>query len=205
MSGTVTAALAALAFALAGWAGTVAADALCTRRTPYADGPAPVAFVRAPFAAIGGGIGFALAAHGETPVHLAVLLVVMLGLAGCSAADLRCGALPDVLTLGPLALVVGLAAATRDGTPVAGAAFVAVPFACAAFASRGRGMGWGDVKLAALGGALLGGPGATLAFMLAALAAYIIARRTVGVRRPIAFGPYLAASIAVMLPLVRTF
>ena len=73
--------------------------------------------------------------------------------------------------------------------------------------SRGRGMGWGDAKLAALGGALLGAREAALAFMLAAVAAAVIARRAACARdiapRPIAFGPYLAAAIVAMLPLVR--
>jgi prepilin signal peptidase PulO-like enzyme (type II secretory pathway) len=56
-------------------------------------------------------------------------------------------------------------------------------------------MGWGDVKLAALGGALLGARDATLAFTCAGLAAYFVARRGGTTRRPIAFGPYLATSI----------
>ena len=70
-------------------------------------------------------------------------------------------------------------------------------------------MGWGDAKLAALGGALLGAREAALAFMFAAIAAAVIARRSNGMRlagampRPIAFGPYLAAAIVAMLPLVR--
>ena len=82
--------------------------------------------------------------------------------------------------------------------------FAPAAHAIAALASRGRGMGWGDVKLAALGGALLGVADATLAYFVAAAVAYVIARRTAGVRRPIAFGPYLAASIAVTLTIVRT-
>jgi prepilin signal peptidase PulO-like enzyme (type II secretory pathway) len=194
----------ALLFAGAGWGGARAGELLCAGRTPYDDGPSPVAFGRIPFAVIGGCIGLALALHGETPVHLAVLLVVTLALAGGAAADLLCGALPDVLTVGPLVLVVAAGAASHDWAPALGATLVAVPFAVAAVVSGGRGMGWGDVKLAALGGALLGVADAALAFMLSALAAYVIARRSGGVRRPIAFGPYLAASIAASLTLVRT-
>jgi prepilin signal peptidase PulO-like enzyme (type II secretory pathway) len=76
---------------------------------------------------------------------------------------------------------------------------VALPFALAATLSRGRGMGWGDVKLAALGGALLGAPAATLAFVLAALAAYAGSRFAGDRARPIAFAPYLAGGIAVVL------
>jgi prepilin signal peptidase PulO-like enzyme (type II secretory pathway) len=192
-----------LLFAAAAWGGTVIAAALCTGRTPFADGPAPIPFARWPFAAIGGCTGFGLALHGDSAAHLALLLVIALALAGCSAADLEFGLLPDVLTLVPLALLVALGAAAHDGLPALGAAFVALPFAAAAVASRGRGMGWGDVKLAALGGALLGAHDATLALMLASFAAYIITRAT-RTSRPVAFGPYLAGSIALTLAITRT-
>jgi leader peptidase (prepilin peptidase)/N-methyltransferase len=204
MTAFCTPAVAALLFAAAGWTGTLLAGVLCEGRAPYEGGPASVAIGRAPFAVFGACVGTALALHGEPPAHLALLLVVTLALAGCAAADFACGALPDVLTLGPLALVVALGAASRDWAPALGASCIALPFALAALASRGRGMGWGDVKLAALGGALLGVADATFAYLLAAVVAYVIARRTAGVRRPIAFGPYLAASIAATLTIVRT-
>ena len=203
MIAALTVVLAGVLFAAAGWGGTLVAEILCANRAPYDDGPAPVAFARWPFALAGAGIGLALAAQGQPPAHLALLVFVMLALAGCCAADLSCGLLPDPLTLVPLAVVAGLGAAAHDWMPLLSAAVVFVPFALAAAVSRGRGMGWGDAKLAALGGALLGAREAALAFMLAALAAAIIARRTTGARRPIAFGPYLAAAIVAMLPLVR--
>jgi leader peptidase (prepilin peptidase)/N-methyltransferase len=199
----LTIALAAVLFAAAGWGGTLVAGALCAGRAPFDDGPAPVAFARWPFALAGAVIGLALAAQGASPARLALLVFVMLALAGCCAADLSCGLLPDPLTLVPLAVVGVVGAAAHDWAPLLSAALVAVPFALAAALSRGRGMGWGDVKLAALGGALLGAREAAFAFMLAALAAAVIARRTTGARRPIAFGPYLAAAIVAMLPLVR--
>jgi leader peptidase (prepilin peptidase) / N-methyltransferase len=203
MSAALVAAL-ALLFAGAGWAGALAGELLCAGRAAYVDGPSPILIGRLPFALSGACIGLALALHGETPAHLVVLLVVAFALAGCAAADLRCGALPDALTLGPLALVVVAAAAAHDWAPAFGAALVALPFALAAIVSNNRGMGWGDVKLAALGGALLGVADAALAFMLSALVAYVVARRTTGLRRPIAFGPYLAASIAASLTIMRT-
>ena len=204
MIATLTVGLAALLFGTAAWGGTLVADALCADRAPYDDGPAPVAFARWPFALAGAASAFALAAHGESPERLALLAFVMLALAGCCAADLACGLLPDPLTLLPLAVVVGAGAIAHDWAPLLSAALVFVPFALAATMSRGRGMGWGDAKLAALGGALLGAREAAFAFMLAAIAAAVIARRTTArTRRPIAFGPYLAAAIVAMLPLVR--
>jgi prepilin signal peptidase PulO-like enzyme (type II secretory pathway) len=204
MTAALVAALAAQLFAAVAWLGTIAGERLCAGRVPYEDGPPAVAYGRAPFAAAGACIGAALVLHGESPAHLAVLLAVIFALAGAAAADLACGALPDLLTVGPLVLVIATRAATFDWAPAFGAVCVAVPFAFAALFSRGRGMGWGDVKLAALGGALLGIADAALAFMLAALVAYGMARRSGSLRRPVAFGPYLAASIAASLTVVRT-
>jgi leader peptidase (prepilin peptidase)/N-methyltransferase len=197
-------ALIAALFAAAGWCGAAIAAVLCAGRTPYAGGPAPIAARPWQFAAVAGCVGLAVALRGESPAQLALLAFVVLALAGCSAADLACGALPDALTLIPLAVVIVFGAFRHDWTPALGAAFVALPFAASALLSGGRGMGWGDVKLAALGGALLGTRGAVLAFTLAALAGYVVARAGGGVRRPIAFGPYLAASIAATLTLTRT-
>jgi prepilin signal peptidase PulO-like enzyme (type II secretory pathway) len=188
-------------FAAAGWTGTLIAELLCAGRVPHDDGPLPIAYARWPFALVAACIGAALAVRGEPPARLAILMLVVSALAGCTAADFACGMLPDVLTLGPLAIVIGLGAAARDWAPAAGAAFIFVPYAAAALLSRGRGMGWGDAKLAALGGALLGALDATLACTFAAVAAFVVARRTGGTRRPIAFGPYLAASIVATLAL----
>lgn len=203
MIATLTVVLAAGLFAAAGFGGTLVAELLCEGRARFDDGPAPVAFARWPFALAGAGIGFALAAQGESPARLALLVFVMLALAGCCAADFTRGLLPDPLTLVPLAVVAGAGVAVHDWAPLLSATVVFVPFAVAALVSRGRGMGWGDAKLAALGGALLGAREAAFAFILAAVAAAIIARRTTGAHRPIAFGPYLAAAIVAMLPLVR--
>jgi prepilin signal peptidase PulO-like enzyme (type II secretory pathway) len=203
MIAALTVVLTAALFGAAGWGGTLVAELLCAGRGPFDDGPAPIAFARWPFALAGAAIGLALAAQGEPPARLALLVFVMPALAGCCAADLACGLLPDPLTLVPLAVVAAAGAAAHDWAPLLSAVLVFVPFAVAAAVSRGRGMGWGDAKLAALGGALLGAREAAFAFMLAALVAAIIARRTTGAHRPIAFGPYLAAAIVAMLPLVR--
>jgi prepilin signal peptidase PulO-like enzyme (type II secretory pathway) len=107
--------------------------------------------------------------------------------------------IPDLFSLGALAVVVAASAFAHDWTPLLGALFVFVPFAAMAWLSKGRGMGWGDVKLAALGGALVGMFGITLAVVLASVAAYVVGRTGGRARRPIAFGPYLAASIGAAL------
>ena len=192
----VTMALAACLFGVAGWNGTLLAQLLCSGRAPHADGPAPIRFARWPFALAAACIGLACAVRGAPLWQLGLGLIAIVVLAAAAAADLACGILPDALTLGPLVIALGIGFITRTWAPCIGAAMVAVPFAALALYSRGRGMGWGDVKLAALGGALLGVREAALAFMLAAIVAYVIARRRGIAERPIAFGPYLAASIA---------
>jgi prepilin signal peptidase PulO-like enzyme (type II secretory pathway) len=188
--------LTALLFSAAAWAGTLLAEMLCADRTPAEDGPAPIPYKRWPFAAGAAAIGIVVGFQGISPAHAAIFTIAVLALAGCAAADLSCGMLPDVLTLGPLAIFIAAAVVLRSWSPVLGAAVAFVPFAATALVSRGRGMGWGDAKLAAFGGAFLGARDATLAFTLAAIAAYIVARRSGHPKRAIAFGPYLAGSIA---------
>jgi prepilin signal peptidase PulO-like enzyme (type II secretory pathway) len=127
---------------------------------------------------------------------MAILVFAAGVLAVCAATDLRCGVIPDAFTLPPLLAVLLVSAVERDPSAICGAAIVAVPFAAIAAFTRGRGMGWGDVKLAALGGALAGMAGITLAVGAAAIVAAIVGVAGGRARQPIAFGPYLAAAIA---------
>jgi prepilin signal peptidase PulO-like enzyme (type II secretory pathway) len=60
-------------------------------------------------------------------------------------------------------------------------------------------MGWGDVKLAALGGAVLGAGAALIAFAAACLVAVGVAWARGRGAEPIAFAPYLVASIGAAL------
>jgi prepilin signal peptidase PulO-like enzyme (type II secretory pathway) len=191
--------LAAPAFAVAGWAGTRVALVLCRTRTPFADGPAPILAPVWPFAAVAAAVGAACALHGASPLQLGALWLVSVALSACAFADFRCGLVPDPCTLVPLAAIVGGAALMHDAFPLIGAAVVGLPFAVAALLSRGRGMGWGDVKLAALGGALLGARDATFALFGACAAAYawsMLGRRAA---QPTAFAPYLVAAVALAL------
>jgi len=84
---------------------------------------------------------------------------------------------------------------------IVGAVVMFLPFALFALLSKGRGMGWGDVKLAALGGAVLGPPAAMLAFAGACLIAVFIAALRKRRSEPIAFAPYLCGAIAASLAL----
>ena len=190
------------AFGGAAWAGSYLGPRLVAGHVPFHDGPRPVRLVRWPFALIGAAVG-AASAHDLPWPHAVVLAVVIGLLAACAAADLRSGLIPDACSLGALGLVLATSAFERTWAPLVNAALVAAAFGIAALVSRGRGMGWGDVKLAAVGGALLGVFDATLAFALGSLVAYVVVRRAGTLRTPIAFGPYLAAATAIALAFQR--
>lgn len=206
MTNAVTASLLGCGvFAIAGSTGAMLGSAMAEGLTPFADGPpeerSPVFALVTACAAIGA----ILAAH-SSPLHVLVMALVCFCLVALSVTDARRGIVPDVLTLGPLAVMFAVALAQRQLWPFlvsAGVPFV--PFALAALATRGRGMGWGDVKLAALGGAVLGAQLSLLAFMFACLAAAGINYARKRHRGPIAFAPFLAASIGIAIPLVNTW
>lgn len=188
-------------FGVAGYAGTRLGTRLCAGRVPFADGPAPARAPVWPFIALALLVGAAAVARGAGPAQDAVLIVATVALAACATSDLRCGIVPDVVTLPAIAIVLAGSALRGDAAPAIGALFVGLPFAAAALVSGGRGMGWGDVKLAALGGALLGIQDATFAVFGACAAAYawsLLKRRT---RQPTAFAPYLVTAVALALAL----
>jgi leader peptidase (prepilin peptidase)/N-methyltransferase len=191
----------AILFGLAGWLGGLLAETRYGAIPSDADGPAtgsvPFWIAIAGCAVIGAAVGF----RGAPPADAATLLLVVLALTVCTASDLRSGTIPDLFTLGPLVVLLAVATARHAWAPLLGALFAFVPFAATAALSRGRGMGWGDVKLAALGGAALGIGGITLAALAAGLGACVFALASRRLRRPVAFGPYLAVSIGAALAL----
>jgi prepilin signal peptidase PulO-like enzyme (type II secretory pathway) len=185
----------AAAGAAAGWLGTLVASSRYGALRRAAEGPRaaalPVWLVVAVAAAVGVRVGLA----GAGAIAVAVALVAVLALSACAATDARAGIIPDPFTLGPLAVVLAVAGLRHAWDPLLGAAFAVVPFGLLALVSRGRGMGWGDVKLAALGGALVGATGMALAVAVASPAALAVNALVGRAREPIAFGPYLAAAI----------
>lgn len=188
--------LGAILFACAAIAGIALAAALCARIDAYDDGPRsaqpPVVALVAGAALIGGVAG----AHGEAS-RLGIVALVTAAFVAAWYCDVARGVVPDVFTLGPLALFAVLAFVWHDPRMLISAGIVFVPFALAATLSKGRGMGWGDVKLAAVAGALLGASNALLACALAAFAAAAGARfRPAGLPRPLAFAPYLIGAAA---------
>lgn len=193
--------LGAVLFGLTGWLGGLLAETRYGAIPSDADGPAsgsvPPWIAIAVCAVIGAAVGF----RGAQPLDAAMLVLVVLALTVCTASDLRSGTIPDLFTLGPLIVLLAVATARHAWAAPLGALFAFVPFAATAALSRGRGMGWGDVKLAALGGATLGIAGVTLAALTAAIAACAFAFASRRLTRPLAFGPYLAVSIGAAVAL----
>jgi leader peptidase (prepilin peptidase)/N-methyltransferase len=137
--------------------------------------------------------------HDETP-ELVLGLVLVAFLVPLTLIDLATRLLPNALTAPAALLAVALGTALDPGGEVerlvAGAA--AGGFFLAAALASPRGMGIGDVKLAAVLGLFLGREVAVavLVALLAAvlLGAVVIARKGVaeGRRTVVAFGPFLA-------------
>ena len=172
---------------------------MCEEIVPFQDGPRPgtpptIALI------IGATIvGTILAARGVPMLGLTVFAVLVVSLVASWYSDVRCGIVPDFFTLVPLLLVFGIALIERNPMPILSAVIVFVPFAAAALFSKGLGMGWGDVKLVALGAAVLGLRSSVLAFSAACLLAVVIAMIRRRRDEPVAFVPYLASSITVAL------
>jgi prepilin signal peptidase PulO-like enzyme (type II secretory pathway) len=195
----------AVLFGMAGRLGRHLSDSWYGTIEREADGPLSLALPVWPFIAAPACIGIIVGIRGAEPLHWAILAIAVLSLTVCAATDVRTGMIPDLFTLGALFVVLAFSTARREWAPLLGALFAFVPFAAIAAVSRGRGMGWGDVKLAALGGALVGMGGITLAVAIASMWACIVSVVTRRARQPIAFGPYLAVSIGAALGLGNSF
>ena len=190
--------LAALAGALilgaVGWLGAIAGGSLVAEIDPLPGSP-PSSLPPVPWLIAGSAVlGALFTPHvGVTQMGLAALVVFSLVAAWCS--DVLRGVVPDICTLGPLTAILLVAAVEHQVAPWISALIVFVPFSLSALLSNGRGMGWGDAKLAALGGAALGAQVALLAFAIASAVAVVVHRVTGARGVPIAFAPYLAAAI----------
>ncbi len=176
---------------------TRAADALYKDTEPPPDSPPLVA--RPPVTPLIVGafaVGWAIVSRGAGPLSLLALAVTVVALCASYWTDLTRGIVADLFTLPALALLAGLGIARHDYSPLVAAVVVALPFAVAALVTKGRGVGWGDVKLIALGATVMGLELALIVYAVAALVACAIAlaqgRRT----ERIAFAPYLIAAIA---------
>ena len=202
MNAAAMTALGAFTFAAAGYLGASLGMHAADRITPFPDAP-PSANPPIPWIVSGCAlVGAAIFAHPAAPLQIALLTIVCVALAAVFVTDARCGIVPDIFTLGPLAAALLLAFGRRDWWIVLSVAVPLCPFVVAALVSRGRAMGWGDVKLVALGGAVLGAQLSILAFSAACFAAAAINYRRGRTSGVIAFAPYLATAIGVAIPVV---
>ena len=188
-----------LGFALTTAVGAALTRRACVNRPRLADGPARIGLSPWVVPVAAGLLGCALAARGVPGTGLVAALLLTVALGACVTSDCILGVVPDVCTIVPLAALAGWAALHGNLWPLVWASIAAAPFAVAAIVSNGRGMGWGDVKLIALGAVVVGPALAVLAMTLATVAVVIAARGTWRTGVPIAFVPYLAGGLAVVL------
>lgn len=194
--------LTAGAFAAFAYAGALAALTYWAA-VPHLDGsPQPQSPPVTILVCAAGIIGAVCAVHGAPTGTLAIVGAMVAVLTAIWCVDITRGIVPDALTLVPLAALVVAGLLTGRWYVVLAAAVPAIPFAIMAWRTKGLGLGWGDVKLVALGGALLGMQTAILAFALAAVGAILVARIRRQTTEPLAFGPYLVTAIALPLALV---
>ena len=192
---------AALFFGCVAFLGEQLSRLVCANVVPAADGPPTSNPPTAALIAAGAFLGALLVHQGAQLPQMGIAAIGTLALVACWCSDSLCGIVPDVFTLGPLAVILLISVVQRDWWVLVSALALFVPFALAAMLSRGYGMGWGDAKLVALAGALLGAPLALLAMAAACLAA-VVGYRVRGIKSgPIAFAPYIAAFIGIAMPL----
>ena len=194
--------LGALFFAAAGFLGVVLASTIVPRIRRFGDGPPPANSPDFAIVGICAILGAIITPHAGAPAQIAFFAILFLALAAIWHTDVRTGVVPDVFTVGPLAIIIIVAGIERDWMLLVSMALPAIPFAIAAAMSKGRGMGWGDVKLVALGAAVLGAQTATLAFAAACIAAVLVAFLKHRTTQPIAFAPYLVVAIALAIPVI---
>ena len=190
----------ALFFAAAAYLGVVLGNAFAERITAPPDGPAPHGVPLPALLAAAAVIGAVVTMYAPAPSQILMTAIVCVALSAIWVTDAKRGIVPDIFTLGPLAIVLAVGVWQHEWRFFAAAAIPFVPFAFAAALSKGRGMGWGDVKLVALGGAVLGAELAVVACIVACLAAVLVNYSRGRRRGIIAFAPYLATSIAFALP-----
>jgi Flp pilus assembly protein protease CpaA len=172
---------------------------------PFADGPRPGQLRPAVPIVIAAFLGALLAGLGDDLPTLAFFDAISFALCAVVWTDVTRGIVGDWFTLPVIGLALALAALRGDIFPVSlSAAFVTAPFAIAALTSRGRGFGWGDVKLVALGALVLDLQTSIIMFALTCLVASAIAYALKRGKEPLPLAPYLAAAIALGLLLPET-
>ncbi len=199
----ITILLAIVAFAGAAALGLAAARSVCgTVAEPPPGGPPPGVVPQRLLVIGAAALGAIAAARGIPLPGMAIVWLACGLLTAIWASDVMRGIIPDMFTLVPIGAILLAAALAGHWEVVAAAVVPALPFAFLAWRSGGMGLGWGDVKLAMLGGPLIGMQYALMAFALACLAAVVVARVRKVSDQPVAFAPYMASSIVLPLALI---
>jgi len=184
--------LASLALlASAALAGVLAAGFLASREQRFDDGPPPRDLQPAWALGVMLVLGITLLFRHATTMQFALVALAAVPLIAAWYVDAKTGIVPDWCTLLPLAVVAIIVWRTGHWVGLFSALIVFVPFAATALLSKGRGMGWGDVKLATFSASLIGMTAALPAFAVACLVATTVAYRRDRGATPIAFAPYL--------------
>ena len=191
----------ALFFAVAAYLGIVLGSVFAERITAPPDGPEPHKVPVAVLIAVSAVLGAFVATQAKMPSQIMLIAIVYVALAAIWVTDARRGVVPDVFSLGPLVIILAVSLWKHEMGAFLAVAIPFVPFAAAALLSKGRGMGWGDVKLVALGGAVLGFPISIFACIGACLTAALVSYARGRKRGIIAFAPYLATAIAIAIPI----
>lgn len=182
-------------YACAATCGIIAAHFVCARISRHEDGPTPATLHPAIPVVIFALLGIVVAARGGTAAQLGTIALLGVPLVGAWYSDTRTGIVPDVFTLLPLG-VVALGVLVHHTWWIAISAIVVfAAFALAATFSRGRGMGWGDAKLAMLTGAALGLQSSLLTLAVACFAATVVSVIRNRGTQPIAFAPYIVVTV----------
>jgi len=140
-------------------------------------------------------------------IACSILGVLAIALAVHAFTDLREGYVYDIAVYPPLAVIAVLSLhAGRLGDAAEGAALCGGLLVFLVMATRGRGMGTGDPKIAAIIGAALGPSSGAIALAAAfvwgsAIAVVLIAARRLRWGARIAFAPFLALGAATAMGL----
>ncbi len=193
----IAAILCAVVFACSAACGIALAQVLCADVAPLDGAPEPSRLSPAVPIAAFSVLGVIVALRGAPPLQLGLIALVGIPLAGSWYADAKKGLVPDVFTMAPLALIAIAVLLHHTWFVAVSAAVTGGAFGLAALLSRGRGMGWGDAKLAAVAGALLGLPWSLGVLGIACFAATLVSVVRNRGTQPIAFAPYIVVSVLI--------
>lgn len=179
------------------------------RRAAPTGALAPRGLYRAAVFAMGVVGTIAITVDARIPAPVLPLAVLIAALCVCTVTDVECGYIFDIVTLPALAIEVGMAGicgsweSSLQGA-LACASCIAVLYVC----TCGRGIGLGDLKLAACIGAGLGPLGGITAvgaaFVLgAAHALVMLTQRRVARGDSLRFAPYMALGFVASLLWLR--